>query len=104
MKTKRSEKVSGSPSHPLPLTSHPLRRKAAAAPTPAAGVGVVEREAGALHGAHVVDGYAAQVLGAEPIDEDPDAVDLRHHIIFLRPLFYVQAVLETRSSARLDAV
>src|SRR4051812_42511283 len=83
-----------SPAARLPLTAYGSRSKAAAAPASARGVGVVEREAGALHRAHVIDGNASEILGAEPVDEDADAIDLRDHVVFQRALFDVQAVLE----------
>ena len=50
--------------------------KAASATAAAGCIGIVEREAGALHRGEVVDGHARQVLGAEAIHEDADAVEL----------------------------
>src|SRR5207244_3495196 len=55
--------------------------KAGTAPAAAGRVGVGKGETGALHRGDVVDGDAGEILRAEPVHEDPHAIDGVHHVV-----------------------
>src|SRR4029079_7210992 len=80
-----------------------LRSKRAPAPAPAGGVRVLEGEAGALHGRHVVDGDAVQVLRRERVDEDLEAVLFDNECVVSGLLFDEQAVAKAAAAAGLNA-
>src|SRR5690606_8459365 len=65
----------------------------------AAGVRIVEGEAGTLEGGHVVDLHPPQVLHAEGIHEKPETVHLQHEIVVRRFILDVEAVLEPGAPA-----
>src|SRR6266545_43887 len=77
--------------------------KAGTAPAAAGRVGVGKGETGALHRGHVVDGDAGEILRAEPVHEDPHAIDGVYHVVFQGALFDVEAVLEARAATRKHA-
>src|SRR5947207_3805391 len=77
--------------------SHGERRSAAAA---ARGVRVLEREAGLLEVALVVEGHAVQVLGAEAVDEAAHPCALEHDVVVGWLLLDAHAVAEPRAAAR----
>src|SRR5688500_17499821 len=76
-----------------------LGRKGASAAAAAACVRVLEREAGAHHRGDIIDLDAIEVLTAERIHEQLDAVGLQDLIVILRLVFNVQSVLKTGATA-----
>src|SRR5215475_11891207 len=80
-----------------------LNGKGAAAPTSAAGVRIVEGEAGTHDAVDVIDLDVLQVLRAEHVDEDSQSAGFDHLVIGLRGLFDVHRVLETGATAGHDA-
>src|SRR5687768_9389705 len=75
----------------------------AAASAAAGRVRILEGESGALHGRHVVDRDAVQVLGGERVHEDPEAALVQHEVVLGGLVLDEQAVAEAAAAARLDA-
>src|SRR6185312_14564788 len=73
------------------------------AAAPAGGVRVLEGEAGTLHGRHVVDGDAVQVLRGERVDEDLEAVLVDNQVVLSGLLLDEQSVAEAAAAAGLNA-
>src|SRR6185436_1949917 len=65
----------------------------------ALGVGIVDREAGAVQAVDVVDLRAAHVLHAVGVDVDLDAAGLDHLVAFLRRVLPPELVREARAAA-----
>src|SRR5256886_3190105 len=80
-----------------PTRSDRERRSAAAA---AGSVRVLEGEPRLLEVAPEVDHRAVQVLGAEGVDEAPHAARFHDDVVVERLLVDVEAVAESRASAR----
>src|SRR6185503_15962525 len=76
-----------------------LGSKAGATPTATRGIGIVEREPGALHRRDVVDRHAIQVLRAEAVNEHTHPGGVEDQIIVQRALFDIEAVLEPGAAA-----
>ena len=75
-------------------------REGTAAAAAARCVRVLEREARAHHGRDIVDLDAIEILPAERIDEQLDAVGLQDLVVVLSLVLDVEAVLEARAAAR----
>src|SRR4051794_36844682 len=73
-----------------------------AAGAAARGVGVVDREALLLDGVGEVDGGAAQVRGAHPVDDHRYAVRRELDVAVQAPLVEEQLVLQAGAATRLD--
>src|SRR5688572_9401022 len=80
-----------------------LRAKGAAATAATGGVRVLEREAGSLHGRHVIDDYAVDVLSGEGVYEDLPAALVDDDIVFCGLVFDEKTVLEAAAATRLHA-
>ncbi len=81
------------------------RRGSAEAVTAGAGtsgVGVVDREALLLDGVREVDGGAVEVRGAHPVDDDPDAREVRDEVTVEAALVEVELVDQAGAAAGLD--
>src|SRR5207342_2439986 len=83
-------------------TPRPSHREAAAAAAGGLRVGIADDELRALQAFAVVDFRTHQVLQAERIDEQRDAVAFHRHVVLAPRLVELEAVLEARAPAALD--
>src|SRR5437773_9658336 len=105
-----SERSRAFSSAPVPLGAPETDRsicvlgaEGATAAASARGVGVLERESRTLHGRHVVDRHAVDVLRGERIDENLPATLIDDQVVVSGRVLDQESVLEPATTAGLNA-